>query len=106
MWTVPAHLSGPALVVVAVIVAVGLSIRPIFRYPHMWRYLESRLRTQRDRQAGEVRGVDLTEHARLERRCAAANSPRRTRRTRESPQVLDPDLPSRANSGSAGSRSL
>jgi hypothetical protein len=38
------HLSGPALTVAAV-AAVGTWVRPVFRYPHMWRYLESRRET-------------------------------------------------------------
>jgi hypothetical protein len=41
MWNVLAHLSGPALTVAAIAV-LGTSVRPVFRYPHMWRYLESR----------------------------------------------------------------
>jgi hypothetical protein len=41
MWNVLTHLSGPALTVAAIAV-VGTSVRPVFRYPHMWRYLESR----------------------------------------------------------------
>jgi len=44
MWCILAHLSGPALTVAAV-AAMGTWVRPIFRYPHMWRYLESRRET-------------------------------------------------------------
>jgi len=43
MWTVPIHLSGPACSVVAVLGVLGVSARPVFRYPHLWRYLELRL---------------------------------------------------------------
>lgn len=49
MWTVLNHLSGPALDVAAVIAVLGISARPVFRYPYMWRYLESRLQTQHRR---------------------------------------------------------
>jgi hypothetical protein len=42
MWTVLAHLSGPVLGVAAVLAVLGASARPIFRYPFMWRYLETR----------------------------------------------------------------
>jgi hypothetical protein len=43
MWTLPIHLSGPACSVVAVLGVLGVSVRPVFRYPHLWRYLELRL---------------------------------------------------------------
>jgi hypothetical protein len=43
MWTFPIHLSGPACSVVAVLGVLGVSARPVFRYPHLWRYLGLRL---------------------------------------------------------------
>jgi hypothetical protein len=46
MWTVLAHLPGPVLGVTAVLAVLGASARPIFRYPFMWRYLETRLLTR------------------------------------------------------------
>jgi hypothetical protein len=48
MWTVFIHLSGSTLCVAAVIAVLGISARSVFRYPYMWRYLESRLWTQYD----------------------------------------------------------
>jgi hypothetical protein len=48
MWTVLIHFSGPTLGVAAVIAVLGISARSVFRYPYMWRYLESRLWTQYD----------------------------------------------------------
>jgi len=41
MWNILAHLPSPALTVAAIAV-LGTSVRPVFRYPHMWRYLEAR----------------------------------------------------------------
>lgn len=43
MWNAFGHLVEPSLVAAA-ITAVGTSVRAVFRYPHMWRYLESRYR--------------------------------------------------------------
>jgi hypothetical protein len=52
MWTLPIHLSGSACNVTAVLVVLGVSARPVFRYPHMWRYMELRLCMLRDRRSG------------------------------------------------------
>ena len=41
MCSVLTHLLNPASLVAAV-TAGGASVRAVFRYPHMWRYLESR----------------------------------------------------------------
>jgi hypothetical protein len=43
MWIAVAHLAGPTLLTAAVAV-LGTSVRAVFRYPHMWRYLEFRCR--------------------------------------------------------------
>jgi hypothetical protein len=55
MWTVPLHLSGPVCGIVAVLIVLGVSARPVFRYPHIcfryphiWRYLEARLPARHD----------------------------------------------------------
>jgi len=45
MWTVLVHLQIPNLGVASVVTALGVSVRPVFRYPHLWRYMESRLRS-------------------------------------------------------------
>jgi hypothetical protein len=41
MWNALAHLAGPTILTAA-IAALGTSVRAVFRYPHMWRYLEFR----------------------------------------------------------------
>jgi hypothetical protein len=44
MWNALAHLAGPTLLTTAIAV-LGTSVRAVFRYPHMWRYLEIRHRS-------------------------------------------------------------
>ena len=43
MWNALAHLAGPTLLTTAIAV-LGTSVRAVFRYPHMWQYLEFRRR--------------------------------------------------------------
>lgn len=43
MWNALTHLAGPTLLTAA-IAALGTSVRAVFRYPYMWRYLEFRCR--------------------------------------------------------------
>jgi hypothetical protein len=43
MWNAVAHLAGPTLLTAAIAV-LGTSVRAVFRYPYMWRYLEFRYR--------------------------------------------------------------
>jgi len=57
MWTVPIHLSGPACSVVAVLGVLGVSARPVFRYPHLWRYLELRLNKKCCQRRAKQEGV-------------------------------------------------
>jgi hypothetical protein len=44
MWNALAHLVGPTFLTTAIAV-LGMSMRAVFRYPHMWRYLENRHRS-------------------------------------------------------------
>lgn len=46
MWNVIANLSPSTFVPVGILAVLGLSIRPIFKYPHIWRYLEFRHRSR------------------------------------------------------------
>lgn len=46
MWNLIAHLPVPALGTAGILGLLGLCARPIFKYPHMWRYLESRHRSR------------------------------------------------------------
>jgi hypothetical protein len=55
MWTVPLHLSGSVCGIVTVLVVLGVSIRSVFRYPHIWRYLEFRLLARHDHKSGKPR---------------------------------------------------
>jgi hypothetical protein len=54
MWNALAHLAGPTLVTTAIAV-LGTSVRAVFRYPHMWRYLEIRHRRAGPLKHGTVR---------------------------------------------------
>lgn len=49
MWSTPIHLLSHTSGVAAIIAALGLLAWPAFRYPHMWRYLESRRHLARNR---------------------------------------------------------
>jgi hypothetical protein len=46
MWTsLASHVNGPALegaLLTSLIAAIGVAVRPVFRYPYLWRYLKSR----------------------------------------------------------------
>ncbi|MCU1685188.1 MAG: hypothetical protein JWQ81_5927 [Amycolatopsis sp.] len=46
MWNFVTHLQIPALGVGGGLAALGIGVRSVFRYPHMWRYLESRSRAR------------------------------------------------------------
>jgi len=48
MWTALVHLPGPICGTVAFIISLGISTRSVFRYPHLWRYLESRIQVKHD----------------------------------------------------------
>jgi len=54
MWNALTHLTGPTLLTTAIAV-LGTSVRAVFRYPHMWRYLEIRHRRADPLKHGTVR---------------------------------------------------
>jgi hypothetical protein len=75
MWTVPLHLSGPVCGVVAVLIVLGVSARPVFRYPHIWRYLEARLLARHDCAPGIPRCDCDPVRRQHARRCPAVDPP-------------------------------
>jgi hypothetical protein len=91
MWTVLVHLSGPACSVAAVLVVLGVAARPVFRYPHMWRYMESRLWARQGHVARKPRCVSDTEYCQRARRCRTSTPRPHTRRTAASSSRSNPE---------------
>lgn len=49
MWNAIAHIPASTAAFTGMTATLGLAIRALFKYPHLWRYLETRHRLRRDR---------------------------------------------------------
>lgn len=84
MWIVHAHISGSTFSAVAVIFALGVFVRPILRYPHMWRYLEVRARMRYGWIPSKDRRSRAIHHLHRAPQGATSKSPRLVRKVRDS----------------------
>ncbi len=66
MCSVLTHLLNPAPLLAAV-TAAGASLRAVFRYPHMWRYLESRRQNDARRSRARIASRGTGNRRRCER---------------------------------------
>jgi hypothetical protein len=83
MWTLPIHFSGPVYGVTVLLVVLGVSARSVFRYPHMWRYMELRLRILRGRPSEKASQASGTSHHRCDCRRKPITRPSHHRRKKE-----------------------